>query len=305
MTTLTKFVRFSLGVRRKIVYTKHMDKNTNTHALISKLKINKVRYSGRLSKPKGELNLIYYLSGKHTVTINGVSKKLTEDDITATSDSDEQAYVSDSGEIIVLECDSIFLLQFKTIYQNYTFDSFLQNKQDNKRVLHNFEELLKIGSGNYGLLTSNDYTSMGPLLAANAFLRGKENHDEAEFILLQISHINNILYVIKEMYGFYSKTPDVLQQIREYIHNNFTSNIKRSEIATRFGYNEYYFSVFFKKRFGINFQEYVNSLRYNYVKQRLSFNTSNESKTNIILSSGFNNAFSYYRYAKMKEKTNL
>ena len=279
-----------------------MDKNADTKALSSKLKISKLKYAGALNKPEGELNLIYYLSGEHTVTINGVTKKLSEDDITAAFVSDAQKYISNSGEVFILECDNVSLLQFKQIYQKYSFNSFMLKKTANRHILRNLEALLKINSEAEGqLLTLNDFPSMTPLLALNAFLRGKNNTEELDTILLQASHINNILYTIKKIYGFYSKTPDILHEIREYISSNSTSGLTRDEMATRFGYNKFYFSVFFKKHFGMNFVEYLNSLRYNLVKQKLSLNANKETKTSIILSSGFNSTLSYYRYAKLIE----
>ena len=86
--------------------------------------------------------------------------------------------------------------------------------------------------------------------------------------------------------------------ITSFIHQNYTNKITLEEVALREGLSRTYFSHFFKKNFGITFQDYVNNLRSEHA--RLLLSTTNETILSICYSSGFsdmrtlNKAFTKY-----------
>ncbi len=69
-----------------------------------------------------------------------------------------------------------------------------------------------------------------------------------------------------------NRSNDVVQQIKEYIQEHFTSEISLNEIAGKFYLNPYYLSQMFKKKTGMTYQNYVTSLRMEKARQLLAEN---------------------------------
>lgn len=65
----------------------------------------------------------------------------------------------------------------------------------------------------------------------------------------------------KNSINTYSLSEDYINQSIEYINNNYSSNIRVTDIANHVGLNRSYFSNLFTKTLGISPQEYLLSLR--------------------------------------------
>lgn len=62
-----------------------------------------------------------------------------------------------------------------------------------------------------------------------------------------------------------------IQQVKEYLDENFINKITLEELASRFFINKYYLLELFKERYGITIHAYLNQVRITYVKQQLRF----------------------------------
>lgn len=87
-----------------------------------------------------------------------------------------------------------------------------------------------------------------------------------------------------------------VQQINEYVHNNFRSSIRLSDVAKELYLSEGYLSRFIKKTYGMNFVDYLYSVRLYYaVEEMLS---SDSSITSIAFKYGFPSVASFDRVFK-------
>ena len=82
-----------------------------------------------------------------------------------------------------------------------------------------------------------------------------------------------------------------VQDILQYIVAHYTQRISLEEISGAIGFHPQYFSVYFKKQFGVSFTDYLNNYRINRSIQLLR--DTNDSILNIALACGFNNHKTY------------
>lgn len=83
-----------------------------------------------------------------------------------------------------------------------------------------------------------------------------------------------------------------MAQIMSYVQLNFKEDMSVSEVAKLFNYSESYFSKLFKKHVGMNFTDYVASIRIDYAHNLLL--SSDWRIIDIALDSGFNNPRTFY-----------
>ncbi len=69
---------------------------------------------------------------------------------------------------------------------------------------------------------------------------------------------------------FANKTVDI-QEIKEYLDQNFKARITLDDLASRFYISKYYLMSLFKDRYGVTVNAYLNQLRVTYIKQNLRF----------------------------------
>lgn len=62
-----------------------------------------------------------------------------------------------------------------------------------------------------------------------------------------------------------------IQQVKDYIDNNFTKKITLDDLSSTFFINKYYLLSLFKERYGVTINAYLNQMRVTYVKQQLRF----------------------------------
>lgn len=66
------------------------------------------------------------------------------------------------------------------------------------------------------------------------------------------------------------KTANV-QQVKEYLDENFREKITLDDLSARFFINKYYLLTLFKDRYGVTVAAYLNQMRVTWVKQQLRF----------------------------------
>jgi len=87
-----------------------------------------------------------------------------------------------------------------------------------------------------------------------------------------------------------------IQNILEFINNNFTRKISLQEIAEKEKYSSTYMSKFIKKNLGMSFYDYLQEVRMNKACNLMMF--SNASLTEIAYQCGFPNYKSFYLLTK-------
>lgn len=84
-----------------------------------------------------------------------------------------------------------------------------------------------------------------------------------------------------------------VQSAMLYILNNFRSDITLADTAKYVGLSSAYLSSVFSKEAGINFKEYLNSIRFEYAKKMLTYSDMNVSE--ICYESGFDDYANFIR----------
>ncbi len=83
-----------------------------------------------------------------------------------------------------------------------------------------------------------------------------------------------------------------------YIINNFRTNISLSSVAEHVGLTPTYLSAIFAKETGINFKEYLNSMRFEYAKKLLKY--SGMSISEVSYEIGFEDYSNFLRGFKAR-----
>lgn len=123
-------------------------------------------------------------------------------------------------------------------------------------------------------------------------LASSENDDEYSFYLL-----NSILGKIcrtcnTHKHGYMSK----VQKAMLYVQNNFRNDMGLADVAADVGVTPSYMSSIFLKECGVNFKEYLSTIRYDYAKKLLEY--SNMTITDICFESGFCDYANFERHFK-------
>lgn len=95
-----------------------------------------------------------------------------------------------------------------------------------------------------------------------------------------------------------SKSLIQMQAIVEYIQENYQEDLTLDKISTFFNYNPSYFSRIFKKNFGINYSDYLKSVRLE--KSYKLLQNKDLSIMNIALEVGFNSSKAFNTAFKEK-----
>lgn len=90
-----------------------------------------------------------------------------------------------------------------------------------------------------------------------------------------------------------------INKVCEYINNNYTENIKLSDVAKLIGMSDSSFSHFFKNKTRMNFVDYVNDIRIGYAAIMLYETTNTISE--VCYKCGFNNISNFIRVFKRKK----
>lgn len=219
----------------------------------------------------GEMEMSYILSESHEITINNETHTLTKGDIYFCNPYElHQCHSQNMGEHILFTIQPFEYQAFSSLIKA-PLQSFLLDKEINLEIFELLSEIIE---------KQNNLNSL-------------ERQGYIGLVLGKI--LNHYGYCKDESKGGNKRFEEILL----YIDNNYKSPITRDSIAQEFGYSPTYFSRIFKENFHCSFLEYINNLRYERVLAEIS--TSNKSKTNTILSHGFNNVQSFYRINRKRK----
>lgn len=217
------------------------------------------------------VELLYVKKGKHKVILNGTMKILEKDDILLVKPFEMHTYhYVETSEIYALVLSDSFLGDFYDQAKNEFFDSFLCNKQANRKVLkildYWYENKAK------GSLTNKGFAN---LLMSELYLT----------------------YPLTEVVR--TRSQNLIIEVLKYIVENYTENLTLNELSGKFCYSKYYLSKVFNEYVGINFKTYLNAIRLMKVQQILQ-SEKDVNLLNTVLSCGFGSMRTYYRVLKQE-----
>lgn len=212
-----------------------------------------------------EIELI--ISGSGSYIIDGVEQKIERNMLFLMTPINFHKVITEGSQVITLMfmgelCDSDMLFKLSTVFSS---DSIMLSDEDARYLATVMHELS---------------------------LASSQNDDEYSFYLLnsilgKICRINNT-----HRHGYISK----VQKAMLYIQNNFRNDIRLSDIAAVAAVTPSYMSNIFLKECGVNFKEYLSTIRYDYAKKLLEY--SNMTVTDICFESGFCDYANFERHFK-------
>ena len=176
-----------------------------------------------------------------------------------------------------------------TVY-NIMFDDILLSSS------HIFNDISSLDSF-YSSFDDEDFEKMVPLFSLLAYETAEksEMYTTVQKNLIECIMIN----IIRKSKSCVYETQDLpLQQVLNYIHNNFTLSPTLEKAAGAINFTPAYFSQWFHKATGKTYIEYLNSLKLSYAKKLLM--SSEMSVTEICFESGFNSVSNFLKEFKRK-----
>lgn len=211
-----------------------------------------------------EIELI--ISGNGSYIIDGVEHKIEKNMLFFMTPVNFHRVITEDTQVITLMfmgevCDSDILLKLTTVFNS---DSVMLSDSD----------------AHYLAVTMHELNT-----ACN-------EEDAYSFHLLnsilgKICSINNL-----HRHGYITR----VQKAMLYIQNNFRNQIGLSDIAAAASVTPSYMSSIFSKECGVNFKEYLNTIRYDYAKKLLRF--SDMTVIDVCFESGFYDYANFERHFK-------
>jgi AraC-like DNA-binding protein len=139
---------------------------------------------------------------------------------------------------------------------------------------------------------------------------------EEYFELYQKNELNSflveslLLYIVGELLPFskkierpINKNRETMLKVLDYIYENFSEELSLPFVASKFGYTTNYFSTLFNKFTAMNFNDYVNWVRYNKAVILLNDSKNGYTVTEIANICGFGSMNTFYRAKKKFSKS--
>lgn len=191
------------------------------------------------------------------------------------ADSYETHYyetTTDDFSAIVLVVSRDFVQIFRNLYPGLRFDTFLTDKEKNKKVFQLMDEWL---------------------------------YKTTRTQLFNHSYINALFSLLIERYPLIEKKSSegdaLLKDLLRYIHLHYLEDITVLSMAHDLGYSPEYCSKVLKKVLKNGVRTYINSLRLNKAHELMNDKSLNLSQLEILYQCGFTNPSTYYRVKKQFE----
>lgn len=162
------------------------------------------------------------------------------------------------------------------------------------RLLHTFRKYYN--KSYFGLLKKKDVNKQIYDLIQTIYANIKSTN---EYLIVAL--VDHLLAIIANNYQSipYNKENSIMIDIAVYLNQNFSSINSITEVAEHFGYNTSYFSRLFKKTFDVPFNQYLNQLRCDYIKNNMN---GNVSISNLVYEAGYSTLSTYYRNKNKQKK---
>ena len=137
-----------------------------------------------------------------------------------------------------------------------------------------------------------------------------KTQDAAYMNIYVIKQICEIVYILateccmkrEKFEATSSESFQRFEHVLNYVHENYSSNLKTSEVAERFFFSKEYFCRLFKKNTGMTFNQYVTQCRVIHAEQLLK--DTNTRISEIAQEVGFSDEGSFIaQFKKYYSKT--
>ena len=227
------------------------------------------------------LEIIYLIRGKTVVHLNGTTHPLSEGEIFICNRHQVHFYENFDPDLFIfgVVLSNKYTHDFRQIYNNAQFPSFLTDKERNQQIYQHLQEWFEVPNHNF---------------------------------LVDCAFANLLFDKLIRLYGFSQTTQaDDLNtmaiRLINYISTHYAEDISLASAAKDFGYSKEYFSKIFKEAVGKNFLSYLNETRAQKALELMQDPQSKKSANEICAACGFNNTTSLYRHLKrastMQNKT--
>ena len=208
--------------------------------------------------------------------------------------TDEKEYVINPGEYLLMPPNR-FQHGTKTSFCNFYWMHFGYNNEQNNHELLSAEETLTYVPGHLlmpeqGKLTSPDRIIILMKQLQDSDRRYREitlNRYLCSAVLAEVA-LQGQIY---PTYGNKIIKEQFYRDICDYVSWHITDNLKVSQVANYFGYNEKYLTTFFKQRAGISLKQYILQVKMDRAKADLSETT--EPVSQIAFRLGFSDAHNF------------
>lgn len=227
----------------------------------------------------GSVEVLFCLEGKLNIWLGSVKehRQLKAGDIILINSNIVHSTQSPcSNHIFVLQIPLSFIQKLTKEEYNVswmfnldTLKNQKKNDQSLREILTRLTQIFKSQELSQQLLTKSELYNLLSLL---------------------VSEYRQIISVAPKINKMATQTK--MAEIMRYIQEHYKEDISLTHISECFNYSTSYFSKLFKKYVGINFTDYLTSIRLNHA-QNLLIN-SDWSIVDIAIESGFNNTRTFY-----------
>lgn len=213
------------------------------------------------------IELVYVVSGKMNININGQIKSMTGGCISVANSYDIHSYtnIENSDSIVMIIPVELVNSYIAAIRSKVFSSSFIESCENTKNIFNVMEKLLQARD------SSNELVSKG-----------------AAYYILGL--LCDCVELIDK--PAVSST-DLARKILVYLQQNYLNSLSIETLARHFGYNKDYLSKFFNSYLGCGFNSYMNALRSRHAAQLISSGKSD--LTDIAFMSGFGNYRTFNR----------
>ena len=213
------------------------------------------------------IELVYVVSGKTNININGQIRTLTEGCVSIANSYDIHSYTNlENSDTIIMIIPVELVNSYVASIRSKMFSSSFINSCDNTKSIFSVMEKL-LGAQD----SSNELVSKG-----------------AAYYILGL--LCDCVELIDK--PTVSST-DLARKILVYLQQNYLNPLSIETLAKHFGYNKDYLSKFFNSYLGCGFNSYMNALRSRHAAQLISSGKSD--LTDIAFMSGFGNYRTFNR----------
>lgn len=218
------------------------------------------------------LEIIYLMEGETKVHLNGTIHPLSQGEIFVCNRQQVHFYENYDESLLGLcvVLSNKYTHDFRQLYHNAQFPSFLRNRTYNEEIFSLLHEWFECKNQSF---------------------------------LVDCAFVNLLLDKIVRLYGVEdtAQTDDMnTMAIRliNYISEHYAENLSLESVAKHFGYSKEYFSKIFKQSVGKNFLCYLNETRAQKALEFMQDPQNKKSANEICAACGFNNTTSLYRHLK-------
>ena len=235
------------------------------------------------SQHKSLLSYLFFAvtDGRGTLEYDGKTYSLKTGDCVFISCEKEYAHITDKQELWTLKWVHCYGDSLPAVYEKY-------KQRGGQPVFHpsNLSEYIDLLDRLFEIASSEDH------------LRDMRINETISMLLTRIM----------EMSWDPTKQPDKkigtaheysLQNVKDYLDENYSAKITLDDLAKRFYVNKYYLTRIFKEQYGITIMNYIISLRMTDAKRKLRF--SDKSIETIGFECGFDDANYFARSFKKQE----